>query len=77
VDHDGKIKIEQIVYRYDEDPRSDEMVENIDGVSRFLRAGVNVNRNGKEWKVVAANQAFSLNEGKAVRVLRVYLRDDN
>jgi hypothetical protein len=64
----------RIVYRYNGDPVTDEITKDAQIV--FPRSGEIVNRRGKDWKVVAANEDFNFAERTPDPILRVFLTDN-
>jgi hypothetical protein len=65
----------QVVYRYNGDPNSEEVEQDIDGVLRIPLKDELVSRNGKPWKVVHVSIEQSLNANGPISVLRLFLTD--
>lgn len=65
----------QIVYRYNGDPSTDKIVNDPTGVMLRHAIGEMVNRNGKQWKVVAFQEELDVKGPLAVPIHHVYLTD--
>jgi hypothetical protein len=65
----------QIVYRYNGDPKSDEVVQDADGVLPTHFMGEFVMRNGKLWKVVNVNDELTVAGPRAIPIHWVFLTD--
>jgi hypothetical protein len=66
----------QIVYRFNGDPRHDEVLSDRTGEIPRLWVGDTLNRNGKKWKVAVVNNDFDMTaSAKAIPIHRVFLTD--
>jgi hypothetical protein len=66
----------QIVYRFNGDPKHDEVVSDRVGNMALLRVGEILKRNGKQWMVVAVNNELSISGSSvAIPIHRVFLTD--
>jgi hypothetical protein len=64
----------RIIYRYNGDPSTDELIKDTQYI--FPRVGEIVNRRGKDWKVVVANEDFNFSGPTPYPILRVFLTDN-
>jgi hypothetical protein len=62
-----RIRRKQIVYRFNGDPKYDEVVSDRVGELPFRRVGETLTRNGKRWMVVAINNDLNI-EGSSVAI---------
>lgn len=66
----------QMIYRYNGDPRSDEVVSDRTGRVPLSWVGEMLRRNGKEWQVaVIRNDLDMVGSARAVPIHRVFLTD--
>lgn len=66
----------QIIYRYNGDPRHDEVVSDRTGEMAFSWVGEMLRRNGKKWKVAVINNDFNMTaSARAIPIHRVFLTD--
>lgn len=65
----------QIIYRHNGDPSADKIVNDPTGVMLRHTIGETVNRNGKQWKVVAFQEELDVKGPLAVPIHHVYLTD--
>jgi hypothetical protein len=66
----------QIVYRYNGDPRHDEVLSDRTGEMPFNWVGETLRRNGKKWRVAVINNDFDMTaSARAVPIHRVFLTD--
>ena len=65
-------KIKQIVYRYNADPRTDEIVQDFEGEITVPEKGGLIKRTEKQWKVVSVFKTF----GKGIPIHTVFLTDN-
>jgi hypothetical protein len=66
----------QIVYRYNGDPRHDEVLSDRTGEMPFSRVGETLRRNGKQWRVAVINNDFDMiASARAIPIHRVFLTD--
>lgn len=61
-----------VVYRFVDDPRSDELEADLTGALTF-RIGEILGRRGKFWRVVSARWELTVDNSQRVPTLRVYL----
>jgi hypothetical protein len=71
----GQKESKQIVYRYNGDPKSDEVQPDLDGEIPIPQRDQIVMRNGKNWKVVQVNTETTVSVPKAVPIVRIFLTD--
>ena len=65
-------KIKQIVYRYNADPSTDEIVQYLEGEITVPEKGGLIKRTQKQWKVVNVFKTF----GKGIPIHTVFLTDN-
>jgi hypothetical protein len=66
----------QIVYRYNGDPRHDEVVADRAGQVPFNWIGEKLERNGKQWRVAVVHNDFNMTaSATAIPIHRVFLTD--
>ncbi len=65
----------QIVYRYNGDPRGDDVVHDLAGEIPRHAKGEIIERNGKQWKVEFINDEFTIVGPKHVPIHHVFLTD--
>lgn len=65
----------QIVFRYNGDPATEEVVQDLDGEETVPVKGMVIPRKGKQWKVVMVTAEQNITTPRAVPVHRVYLTD--
>lgn len=63
----------QFVYRYDGDPKTDEVVPDLEGQVPVPQKGNVIKRKGKTWKVVDVHTEQLLTNPPAIPVYRVFL----
>jgi len=63
----------QIVYRYNGDPNSEQVVNDLTGEMLPHLVGEIVTRNGKQWKVAVIREELDVKGPRAVPVHHVYL----
>ena len=67
--------IKQIVYRYNGDSKSDEVVQDLVGeIPRHTRGEI-IERKGVQWKVAYINDEFTVAGPKQVPIHHVFLTD--
>jgi hypothetical protein len=67
----------QTIYRYNGDPKNDEIVSDKAGKIAFFWVGEILKRNGKQWKVaVVRDDLDSLRSSRSVLIQRVFLTDN-
>jgi selenocysteine lyase/cysteine desulfurase len=67
----------QIVYRFNGDPKDDEIVADRNGTMPFRKVGEILARNGKRWRVAVVRDDFNMASSKtAVPVHHVFLTDN-
>ena len=69
------LDIKQIVYRYNGDAKSDEVVNDLVGEFPRHAKGEIVERNGKQWKVIFINDEFTVGGPQQVPIHHVFLTD--
>ena len=65
-------KMKQIVYRYNADPSTDEIVEDLEGEITVPEKGGLIKRTEKQWKVVNVFKTL----GKGIPIHTVFLTDN-
>jgi hypothetical protein len=71
-----QIRGKQIVYRYNGDPKYDEVVSDVLGSVPFLHVGDLLRKNGKQWKVAVVRDDLDMpGSSTAVTIHRVFLTD--
>jgi hypothetical protein len=66
----------QIIYRYNGDPRSDEVVSDKTGAMPFRRVGEELTRKGKVWRVAVVRDDLNMaGSAIAIPLHRVFLTD--
>ena len=66
----------QIIYRFNGDPRHDEVISDRLGEVIFRRVGEILKKNGKEWRVAIVRNDFDMSASRtAVPIHRVFLTD--
>jgi hypothetical protein len=66
----------QMIYRYNGDPKNDEIVSDRTGRMPFRWVGEMLKRNGKEWRVaVVRNDLDIVGSARAVPIHHVFLTD--
>jgi hypothetical protein len=71
-----KIRGKQIIYRFNGDPRHDEVVSDRSGNVPFCWVGEMIRRNGKQWRVAIVNNDFDmLASARAIPIHHVFLTD--
>ena len=63
----------QFVYRYDGDPKSEEVEEDMFDEIPVPQQNAVIERKGKRWKVVAVNTEVTVSLPRAVPIYRVFL----
>jgi hypothetical protein len=66
-------KPKQIVYRYNGDAASEEVVQDLSGEITIPEKDSTVIRNGREWKAVHVTTEVSVTDPKALPIHRVFL----
>ena len=69
-------QIQHVIYRYNGDPNTEDKVKNPAPKVFLPRPGAVIERRGKQWKVVATNEDFVIEEQKAIPILRIFLSDN-
>ncbi len=65
----------QIVYRYNGDEKSEEVVDDLVGVFPRHAKGETMERNGQQWKVIYITDEFTTVGTKQVPIHHVFLTD--
>ena len=66
----------QIIYRFNGDPKDDEIISDRFGTMPLRRIGEVLEKNGKRWRVDVIRDDFDLSASKrAVAIHRVFLTD--
>ena len=69
------LDIKQIVYRYNGDAKSDEVVNDLVGEFPRRAKGEIIERNGKQWKVIFINDECTIAGPQQVPIHHVFLTD--
>lgn len=69
------MKSKHIVYRYNGDPKSEEVFTDLGGELPLYSVGEVIVRNGKQWKVAAINDEITVAGAQAIPIHRVFLTD--
>jgi hypothetical protein len=66
----------QIIYRFNGDPKDDEVISDRLGDMIFRRVGEIITKNGKQWKVAIVRNDFNMSASRtAIPIHRVFLTD--
>lgn len=66
----------QIIYRFNGDPKDDEVISDRRGDMTFRRVGDTLRKNGKEWRVTIVRNDFNMSASRtAIPIHRVFLTD--
>ena len=69
----GQKQSKQIVYRYNGDPKSDEVEHDLDGEVIVPQRDQIVIRNGKHWRVVQVNIETTVSAPRAIPIVHIFL----
>jgi len=69
-------RAKQIVFRYNDDPTTEENDLDMDGDKSVSEPGSFIDRRGERWKVVEVNVERSAKEPFAVPIYRVFLTNE-
>jgi hypothetical protein len=69
-------RAKQIVFRYNDDPTTEENDLDMDGDKSVPEPGSFIDRRGERWKVVEVNVETSAEEPFAVPIYRVFLTNE-
>ena len=69
-------RAKQIVFRYNDDPTTEENDLDMDGDKSVPEPGSFIDRRGERWKVVEVNVERSAKEPFAVPIYRVFLTNE-
>jgi hypothetical protein len=66
----------QIIYRFNGDPKDDEVISDQRGDMIFRRVGDVLRKNGKNWRVVIVRNDYNMSASRtAIPIHRVFLTD--
>jgi hypothetical protein len=66
----------QIIYRFNGDPKDDEVITDRLGDMIFRRVGDIIRKNGKQWRVAIVRNDFNMSASRtAIPIHRVFLTD--
>lgn len=71
----GQKKSKQIVYRYNGDPKSEELEDDLDGEILVPQRDQIIIRNEKNWKVVKVDIETTVAGPKTIPIVYIYLTD--
>jgi len=66
--------VAHVVFRYDDDPNSDEAVRDLDALDAKLRPGATMERNGRSWEVIRIDVEPPTGIDDELPTWRVYLK---
>jgi hypothetical protein len=66
----------QVIYRFNGDPKDDEVISDRRGDMIFLKVGEILSKNGKQWRVAIVRNDFNMSASRtAIPIHRVFLTD--